>query len=320
MKPIKLLPIIAVSLLVSAGIGACSTQPSEVEAGTIAVRVVVTQNFGQEPMFDERLEVMPDTSAMAALIEVAEVETAYGGGFVNAINGIRSGYSGREKTKTDWFFYVNGIQSNAGALDYKLHDGDVQHWDFHSWGFRHFIPAIISSFPAAFQNGYGGKVSPTLIICQDSVKGDAENLEKKLVKLGAEDVSLRSYREVTVNEKESSNLILVGLPDNSLISELNQNWQRLGFFAYFEKGSLIVLDSTGEVTARYGAGAGLVQATQNPWNPKGIGACENVVWLVSGTDEAGVENALDALLNHHGEFQYACAVVVADGEIIKVPR
>ncbi|GAI85551.1 unnamed protein product, partial [marine sediment metagenome] len=36
----------------------------------------------------------------------------------------------------------------------------------------------------------------------------------------------------------------------------------------------------------------LIQATQNPWNPKGIGACENVVWLVSGTDEAGVKDAI----------------------------
>jgi hypothetical protein len=101
---------------------------------------------------------------------------------------------------------------------------------------------------------------------------------------------------------------------------LNQNWQRLGFFAYFENGNLIVIDSNGEVTAEYGAGTGLIQTTQNPWNPKGIGACENVVWLVSGTDETGVKNALDALINHHSEFQYACAVVVVGGEIIEVPQ
>jgi hypothetical protein len=45
-----------------------------------------------------------------------------------------------------------------------------------------------------------------------------------------------------------------------------------------------------------------------------------VVWLVSGTDEAGLRNALDALLDHHDEFQYGCAVVVAGGKIIKVPQ
>jgi len=42
--------------------------------------------------------------------------------------------------------------------------------------------------------------------------------------------------------------------------------------------------------------------------------------MVSGTDEAGVESAVDALINRPGEFQYAYAVVVANSEIIKVPQ
>ena len=320
MKPIKLLPLIAVSLLVSAAICACSPQSTKIEGGTIAVRVVATRNFGQELMFDEALEVAPGSSAMMALTQVADVETAYGGGFVNDINGVRSGYTGREKTKADWFFYVNGIQSNLGALDYELHDGDVQHWDFHSWSFRHFIPALIDGFPAALRNGFGGKVSPTVIVCQDNMKESAEKLEENLVKLGVNNITIRSFSELTLDEKESSNLMLVGLPDNNLISELNQNWQRLGFFAYFDNGNLIVIDSNGEVIAKYDAGSGFIQVTQNPWNPKGTGACENVVWLVSGTDEAGLRNALDALLDYHDEFQYGGAVVVAGGKIIKVPR
>ncbi len=326
MKMGRLSVLMALFLSINIVVCACSTQSSESTppsgegVGTLMVRVVATQNFGEELIFDETLEVAPDTSAMAALMKVAEVETAYGGGFVNGINGVRSGYTGREKTEMDWFFYVNGIQSNVGALDYKLQNGDVQHWDFHSWSFRHFIPAIIDGFPAALRSGFGGKVSPNLIVCQDNIKESAKKLQKKLVKLGVNNISIRSFSEFTVNEKESSNLILVGLPDNNLISELNQNWQRLGFFAYFENGNLIVINSGGEVTAKYGAGAGLIQVTQNPWNPKGIGACENVVWLVSGTDEAGVGNALDTLINHHSEFQYACAVVVADGRIIEVPQ
>ena len=104
------------------------------------------------------------------------------------------------------------------------------------------------------------------------------------------------------------------------LQQLNQNWQRLGYFAYFENGKLIVLDTRGELAAKFGAGTGFIQATQNPWNPKGIGACENVAWIVSGTDESGVESALDALINHHSEFQYACAVVVVDGKIMNIPK
>lgn len=326
MKHIKSLILALIILLASALTGACDNQPTETtppaekESGTITTIITITRDFGRELMLGETLEVMPDTSAMAALMEVADVETTYGGGFVNAINGVRSGYAGSQKTKADWFFYINGIQSNVGALDYKLHDGDVQHWDFHSWGFRHFIPAVIDVFPSAFRHGFGGRVSPTLIVCPDYLKQDVVKLEERLAQLGVKDVSIRSLDELSESEQGSSNIILVSGQGNSLISELNQNWKRLGFFAYFENGDLMVIDNTGEITAEYGAGTGLIQATQNPWNPKGVGACENVVWLVSGTDEAGVKDALDALLDQHNKIQYAGAAVVADGKIITIPQ
>jgi len=299
---------------------ACPTSPPEKEAGVIRVRVVATENFGQRLMFDKILEVMPDTSAMAALTRVAEVETAYGGGFVNAINGIRSRFTGTGGVKADWFFYVNGIQSSTGALDYKLNDGDIQHWDFHDWSLRHFIPAIVGDLPEPFAHGYSGKTSPTVIAYSEDLKEDAKNLEQRLAGMGVNDISIKRLGELTANERESCNLLLLGTMDSKLISELNQVWDRLGFFSHFENGSLIVLNSQGEVAARYGAGVGLIQATQSPWNPKGIGACENVVWMVSGIDSTGVKSAIDTLINHHSELQYACAVVVEDGKIIRVPQ
>ena len=320
MKQTKSLALITAFLLAVAALWACSAPSSEKEAGVITVRVVTTQNFGQELMFDETLEVLPGTSAMAALIKVAEVETAYGGGFVNAINGVRSGSTGSQSMKMDWFFYVNGIQASIGALDYELHDGDIQHWDFRDWSFHHFIPAIVGDFPEPFRHGYGGKTSPTIIVYANGLRGDAEDLENRLAQLSIGDVSIKRLSELSENEKESCNLLLLGTMDCQHISELNQAWNRLGFFAYFKNGNLVVLNTEGEVVAKYGAGVGLIQATQNPWNPKGIGACESVVWLVSGTDEAGVKDAIHALVNRYTEFQYAYAAVVANGEIIKVPQ
>jgi len=320
MKQTKSLALITAFLLAVAALCACSAPSSEKEAGVITVRVVTTQNFGQELMFDETLEVLPGTPAMAALIKVAEVETAYGGGFVNAINGVRSGSTGSQSMKMDWFFYVNGIQASIGALDYELYDGDIQHWDFRDWSFQHFIPAIVGDFPEPFRHGYGGKTSPTIIVYANGLRGDAEDLENRLAQLSIGDVSIKRLSELSENEKESCNLLLLGTMDCQHISELNQAWNRLGFFAHFKNGNLVVLNTEGEVFTKYGAGVGLIQATQNPWNPKGIGACESVVWLVSGTDEAGVKGAIDSLLNHYTEFQYAYAVVVVNGEIIKVPQ
>ena len=316
----KLLVLITALLLVMAALSACSSPSSEKEAGVITVRVVATQNFGQKLMFDKTLEVPSDTSAMAALQKVAEIETAYGGGFVNAINGVRSGFTGRQKAKMDWFIYINGIQSNTGALDYKLHDGDIQQWDFHNWSFHRFIPAIVGDFPEPFLHGYGGVIYPTLIVYQGGWEEDARRVADKFNRLGIENVSIRGINELRENEKESCNLILLGTPDFPPIAELNEVWKRLGFYAHFQDSMVKVFDLEGEPVAEYDAGVGLIQATQNPWNPKGIGVCENVVWLVSGTDEAGVKVAIATLIKHYTEFRYACAAVVANGEIIKVPQ
>ena len=311
-------------------LGACSTQvshqssqpPSAVPASITEtkVRVAATQNFGQELMFDKEIELEDDACAMDALKKVAEIETAYNGGFINAINGVRSQYAGSSGNKKDWFICVNGILSNAGALDYNLYPGDVEHWDFHDWSFQSFIPAIIGDFPEPFVHGYEGEIRPTIVVYEDNLEKTAEDIVAKLSQLGAESISAKNINELSGDEKESCNLILLGDMNCELISELNQIWKRLGFFTHFEEGKLVVLNQKGDTAIEYGAECGLIQATQNLWNPKGIGVCENVVWMISGTDETGVKNAVDALINHHSEFQYAFAAIITDGEIVKVPQ
>jgi hypothetical protein len=314
------LPILIATLVLAITVlCACSTRPLEKDNNLSTVRVIATENFGQGLMFDVTLEVLPGTSAMAALMKVAEVETAYGGGFVNSINGVRSTFTGKENIKADWFIYVNGIQSNIGALDYELHDGDIQHWDFHDWSFRQFVPAIIGDFPEPFLHGYGGAVHPTVIACQDGWEDYAEQIANRLSQLGVASISSKNIGELLADEKQSSNLILLGTADCPLMEELNQVWDKVGFYIHLQSGSLKVFNAKGSLAAEYRAGAGFIQTTQSPWNPNGIGACQNVFWVVSGLDGTGVKNAVDILMNHHNDFEYACAAVIADGEIIKVP-
>ncbi len=320
MKWYKSLALITALLLFTVtALCACSAQPPQ-EAGTATVRVVVTHNFGQELIFDKTVEVEAGICALDALKQVADVETAYGGGFINAINGVRSGYTREHHAQKDWFLYVNGILTNVGALNYSLHPDDIEHWDFHDWGFHTFIPAIIGDFPEPFGHGYKDVVYPTMIAYQDGWEGDAKHIASRLNQLGVDSVFTKSISELSEKEKEFYNLLLLGTMDCQPVSELNQVWRRLGFYAHFEDDNLVVLNSKGKTTAEYGAGAGLIQATQSPWNPKGIGACENVVWMVSGIDKDGVKNAIDVLTNHCDEFRYTYAVVIANGGIIKLPR
>jgi len=116
---------VIVACLLAIPLGGCQSTPS----GQIEVRVIVTQ--GNSTLMLDKLVTLDDGStAMDALQQVATVETRYGGGFVRAIDGVRTQYP---ETNKDWFYYVNEVSPNVGAAAYILHDGDVVHWDFHEW-------------------------------------------------------------------------------------------------------------------------------------------------------------------------------------------
>ena len=309
----RILTLALALFVVTAILAGCATTTPPPSGSTVSVSIVATRDFGKELIFDRVVEIEEGTSAQEALMEVAEVGMA--GSYVEGIEGI---YGNRERY---WFYYINGILANVFASGYKLHDGDIEHWDFHDWSYSmHGSSAIIGDFPEPFLHGYAGKVYPTLVAYTGNLRGEAERLRSRLEELGVREVAIRNATELSSDEKELSNLILVCTSDFELVAELNEVYDRLGLFAYFENGKLKVLNAKGKVVEEYGAGSGVIQAIQSPWNPKGSWACENVVWMVSGTDEAGVKKAVDALIDRYSEVQYTFAVVVADGGIIKVPQ
>jgi hypothetical protein len=98
-------------------------------------------------------------TAMQALDRVADISTRYGGRYVESIEGI----SGSASAKRDWFYFVNGIEADRGAAEYKLHDGDVEWWDYRSWAHLMTVPVVVGAFPEPFLHGYDGHVRPTLV-------------------------------------------------------------------------------------------------------------------------------------------------------------
>ena len=61
----------------------------------------------------------------------AEITTRYGGGFVQSIDG--PGGRRAAGRRSDWFFYVNGIESAVGAADVRVRGGDRIWWDYRDW-------------------------------------------------------------------------------------------------------------------------------------------------------------------------------------------
>lgn len=65
-----------------------------------------------------------------------QIQSSYSGGFVTAIDGIKSQWNGvpvSQRQPVDWFLYVNGQQAPVGASSIVPRKGDVDNWDYHRW-------------------------------------------------------------------------------------------------------------------------------------------------------------------------------------------
>ena len=120
--------------------------------GAGEVRLIVSQHFGATVMHDEVVPWQKELDVMTLLAEHARIDTAYGGGFVSAIDGVKSTFGGVSSAQAaDWFYWVDGIMAGVGAADYQLHGGETVWWDFHQWAHAMSIPATLSAFPAPWK-------------------------------------------------------------------------------------------------------------------------------------------------------------------------
>src|SRR4051794_3557661 len=144
------------ALLAGCGAGAGST-PAQ-------TRLTVTQDFGSRAQRElEAPKVSGSETVMRLLQRNAKVTTRYGGGFVQSIDGRAGGTTGGRPV--DWFFYVNGVESQKGATSVKLRDDDRVWWDRHDWGATNRIPAVVGSYPEPLRHGLGGKRLPVRLEC-----------------------------------------------------------------------------------------------------------------------------------------------------------
>lgn len=280
-----------------------------------SVRVVATLDFGVSTEFDVTVPIGVDDTAMDALRAVAEVTTAYGGGFVRGVDGTDSSRDG------DWFYYVNGFLARTGAADYRLHDGDTVHWDFHDPSAYRGVSATLGSFPLAHVNGYGGERRGTVVAYEAPFAEEALAIASLLTSSGAPDVASLELSLLSEEHRQSQHVIIIAGASSEPVREIYENRARLGLFASLDDSGLRIYLPAGDKGELYQQGAGVLQALQSPWNPSGVGVCQNVVLLVSGTDTDGVRAAATVLLEHTDSMMTWCGAVVRDGgaELMPVP-
>ncbi len=143
-RPGRALALIA-ALLAAALAAGCEHRSQDAPAADeAAATITATAGYGAETLLDVRVE--PGQSVMRALRGATEVETAYGGGFVAGMLGLRSDAG----ASRDWFFFVDGISASVSAEEVDLADGGAVWWDYRDWGGLMDTPAVVGMWPAPF--------------------------------------------------------------------------------------------------------------------------------------------------------------------------
>ena len=234
------------------------------------VELRVTQRFGGTPMLDRRVAAGTAPDVLALLSREIAVTTSYGGGFVGAIGGVASGYTGSRPVRTDWFYYVNGLQSRVGAADVAVGPGDRIWWDFHRWDFAASAPAVVGQYPAPF-TGAAHAERPTRVVYARGFEGSARAIASALSAAGATATIVAPADAAAV--ALPGNVILLGrwaeLGDLSAVRGAAASPGVSGVFVRFSERGVECLGELGSV-ARRSPKAGAVLATAKPDDPDAV--------------------------------------------------
>ncbi|SNS16618.1 protein of unknown function [Anaerovirgula multivorans] len=289
----------------------------------------VTTDFGHSKIYAKNVGMVKDEVGMEVLFRNLDIQTAYGGGFVNAINGIESKFTfftGSQRKKEDWFYWVNGILAPIGVAEYRPEPGDVIWWDFHDWETTMFIPAVIGSYPQPFKSGFFGNNPGTVILYTGDYKNEAEQLKASLEKQGVKKVDIAVY-DAKLLENPAKYYIVLGVWEElvkestitnsrgkeiNLLEETNDKNKFIGVYAKFEEGKLHALDHRGNKKTSH------TQAGTIYGYAAGIGATKPI-WIVAGTDDKGFKITFETLLNQPEKLKDAFGIVVSEKGVEKIP-
>lgn len=292
------------ALIVGCGVGA-----GEDVGG---VSVLVTRDFGRTdlPGSPAQVDALGGDTALRALQRSFDVKTRYGGGFVQTIDGLSGGTRGGRPV--DWFYYVNGVEAPRGAASTELYRGDVVWWDNHDWGAANRIPAVVGMFPEPFAHGIDGNKLPVRIECAEGYEDACGVVQDKL----GEEGIVAGLAVLPSRGAEQLLRVVVGpwpeLRADFTLGLVGKGPGSSGVFAIPSPDgtSIDVLDPRGRVVRTLGAGSGLIAAT----------AVEDgrPVWMVTGTDAAGLAMAARSMTTDalRGKF----AVAVRDDRPIPLPQ
>ncbi len=294
----KLVRILAAALALGATAAAgCGLGPGK---STGDVDLTVTRDYGTQVLLQKQDSIHESDTVFRVLDRNADVTTRFGGGFVQSIDGLSGSQSGGRRS--DWFFYVNGIESPIGSAQYDLSAGDRIWWDYRDWTAAMRVPAVVGSWPEPFVHGFQGQGYGATFVCMSS-EDTCATAQAKITAAGAT-VTTGSLPQIRV---------VIGpwqaVRKDPLARELSEAPSESGVFARFvgvRKPLLDLLNEQGQPAGSVGKGGGLIAALRDGDQPP--------VWVVTGTDDKGVAAAA-SLLGPALRNRYAVATQPGAGPI-----
>ena len=299
----------ALACAVAALAAGCGLGEGDERSGGATLRV--TRDFGRVQLASADTQSLQEGgTVMRFLRSEFEVETRFGGGFVQAIDGLAGEGAGGRR---DWFFFVNGIEADVGAAEYELASGDRIQWDLRRWDAAMRVPAIVGAFPEPFLSGIQGERRPVRVECGDAKAEPCRDAKEALERTG---VPVSASSLGAPGTEAVIRLVVARWPKMRIVRgarTLEEGPEANGVFARFgsDGQSLELLDDSGEVarTVQPGDGTALVAALR----PR----AEELVWLVTALDQAGLAAGVAAL--REKQLRNAYAVAVTGRTVEKLP-
>lgn len=300
----------AAALLAGLLLAGCGLGPGD-DAGDASL--VVTRDYGAKVLVDEAdLPVNESSNAMRLLDGEAGLETAYGGEYVQAVDGLAGRVEGGRSF--DWFFSVNGIVAERGSAQFPVGGGDRVWWDYRDWTDAMEVGAVVGAYPAPFSTGYDNRGWGVEIDCLGDaaacgmVERQLEGDGVELVDRG-ENMTIRVGAWDQVRKTPEGRRIERGPAASGVFARFRPEATTASGAGGEPVWGLAGLDVRGEPVGEFGAGAGLVAAMRRSEDPP--------VWLVTGGSDEAVRQAAGALDPEYLERRYAA--LVSDGEVSSLP-
>jgi Domain of unknown function (DUF4430) len=299
MTPARCFAAVAALAVAAAGCGVGPGESSEGEA-----TLTVTRDYGEMAM---REATVADPSASETVIlfldREAEITTRFGGAFVHSIDGVEGGVSGGRSS--DWFFFVNGIESSTGAAEVVVRGGDRIWWDYRDWTDALRTPAVVGSWPEPFAQAStpDDEREDVIVECLGATP-PCDAVSEALETEGVQPIERASA---------DAPRVLVGpwerVRTDPAAAQIEAGPATSGVFARFERSGdgyrLIGLDRHAEPASEADSGAGLVAAVRHRDEPP--------TWVVTGVDAQGAERAAELFGSDELDDRYAVAAL---GELV----